>query len=136
MSAERVAALLDKFIEELDEPTYLKQTALILGDNLFSLTPAVTGVSRSNWFASYNQPSQETTDRSTSTFQNRGLVLGEDKLQSGVHTIWITNNLDWIQGLDMGASGQAPNGFTRQAVKNTIQHFKTKIFPKRFKKKR
>ena len=135
MSAERVAALLDKFIEELGEKTYLKETALVLGDNLFSLTPAVTGVSRSNWFASYNQPSRETTDRPTSNFQNRSLLASGGKLPFGVHTIWLANNLDWIQGLDMGASGQAPNGFTRLAVKNTIQHFKTKVFPERFKKK-
>lgn len=72
------------------------------------------GRARANWFASINIPRSDTTESTDRDSSNTvQAVLGEYNLGD---TIFITNNLPYIQRLNDGWSTQAPAGFVDDVV--------------------
>ncbi len=78
-------------------------------------TPVDTGRARGNWQMSPNVPKSNTTDRLSPSFST---VISQEmnnvgKLGDSVH---MTNNLPYIQRLEYGYSGKAPEGMVRKSV--------------------
>ena len=86
-----------------------------------------TGRARSNWIASVNTPSRKEVeayapgeDLGSGEMANAQRALDQAattiaQVRQG-DTIWISNNLAYIQRLDDGYSKQAPAGFVDRAV--------------------
>lgn len=74
-------------------------------------TPVNTGRARGNWFCTLNQPYMGTTE-DTSQQEIKSKVNGY-KLTD---TMYLTNNLPYIEPLELGHSQQQPSGWVRVAV--------------------
>lgn len=101
--------------------------------NVVQLTPVLTGHARWNWVPSINTPNagelegvagvdttgENLTSREHSKFQRiRRELL---KMPLG-QTLWITNNVPYIQPLEDGWSQKAPEGMARVALHSTIEY--------------
>lgn len=111
----------------------LAQTVLVIDQALVTSTPVDTGRARSNWIVGAG-PSTEAIDAyvkgakgSTGAANTEAaLKQAQDFLDStSLSTIYISNNLSYIQFLNEGSSAQAPAGFIEAAVQAGIDHVKT-----------
>lgn len=106
-----------KVIEPLSKK--VRAVALEIDRILVQTTPVDTGRARANWLPTLNTPSKEKVDAGAPA--DILPVLGAYKITD---TIFITNNLPYIQRLNDGYSKQAPAGFVEAAiaaVKRTIK---------------
>jgi len=89
-------------------------TALSLFSNVVKLTPVDTGRARMNWMAGVNAPGdggvKETIARAR---------LGD--------SLFLTNNLPYIEALEYGSSKQAPKGMVRVTVTQFKQTVKKQV---------
>lgn len=115
MSITRVTNRLNRVISKLDDGFVQTRVVTILANNLLQLTPVDTGLARSNYFVSVDNPSEELTDKTDG--QIKGLERAVQAKRFKI--IWISNNLPYIERLDQGWSSQAPNGFVEQALRMT-----------------
>jgi hypothetical protein len=111
----------------------LKETVLVIDQALVTATPVDTGRARSNWVVGIG-PSTEAIDayapgtKGSSGGANTAAALqqAKDFLDgTDASTIYISNNLKYIQYLNEGSSAQAPSGFIEAAVQAGIDYVKT-----------
>lgn len=109
-----VDALMKKKVDPAIERRQ-KAMAMAIYQKLIEATPVDTGRARSNWWMD-TAPSVtiiEPDDTSSGMAQAASMMGRNIELGS---TIYISNNLPYIQRLDDGYSGQAPAGMTAQAI--------------------
>jgi hypothetical protein len=80
-------------------------------------TPVLTGLARGNWQISIGAPPIGTTNRldpdgSVTPFEEISKLGGVSPFAN----VFIGNNLDYIDDLENGTSGQAPEGIVRVVV--------------------
>ena len=92
--------------------------------NIVAGTPADTGRARNNWFLTVGSPSSKGTVIESKSGSNSNNQL--DKMPDRVlnKKLYYTNNLDYIVGLEMGTSLQAPNGWVRKTLGLMMQKIK------------
>lgn len=89
----------------------VRQCAVIVDQTLVATTPVDTGRARANWLPSLNVP--RTDKKEPGQPESVDSVLGSYKISD---TIYITNNLPYIQRLNDGYSIKAPAGFVESAI--------------------
>lgn len=79
------------------------------------MTPVDTGRARGNWQVSANTAKYSEIDR---TSKNWSSVVANELQNIGKlgDTVHITNNLPYIERLEYGYSGQAPEGMVRKTL--------------------
>lgn len=121
----RMGAHSRTFSQRVDKA--IKRTAVIVDQTVVLATPVDTGKARSNWVVSVGSPSRqenaayapgsklgknETGNANAAMAQGRQVISGRKPGK----TIYITNNLDYIEDLNNGTSQQAASGFVQKAV--------------------
>ena len=93
----------------------LAETALA---RIIERTPVGTGHARANWQVSLNRPATGTvsgTDAGGAATLARGAaVIARDR--DPFSTVWITNNVPYIQELEQGTATQPPAGMVARTV--------------------
>ena len=97
----------------LEETT--RSVALELFGSVIKDTPVDTGRARGNWQTSIGAPASGEVDR---IGEREALSeLGSESAKfAGGQVIFLTNNLPYIQRLELGWSDQAPSGFVRKNI--------------------
>lgn len=106
-----------------------KEVAEFVGDELRILaldidrrvileSPVDSGAARSNWLASVGFPDASTTDVDIQGAINKGaaVIAGAGDYE----TIYISNNLPYIQRLNEGWSQQAPSGYIDKIITEEV----------------
>lgn len=99
------------------------EAALRILSVVIPATPVDTGRARGNWQVSVGAPiTRELPNKFDKTGQTT-LAEARSTLQfkQPGATIYITNNLNYIQRLNEGYSAQAPAGFVEQAIRVALQ---------------
>ena len=112
-------------------------------EGIVQKTPVLTGRARNNWFPSIGSPSEQRTEKTASVSTTgeppngqekariKGVTQKLDALPLGQSTVYITNNLDYIQRLEDGYSPKAPpNAMVQRTIINTLDELKITISPK------
>lgn len=111
--------------------TVRKKVAMSIFTQVVQKTPVDTGRARGNWQISVGEDTTSTTDRKDKKKKGaKPSFLSDEagKLNAckGDETIYISNNLPYIQKLEYGSSKQAPNGIvgiTMANVQRNIENF-------------
>lgn len=92
-------------------------TSIDMSTKVITRTPVDTGRARGNWFATIDTPSDQVTDsQSKSGIRPIGKArTTADKSKLG-QSFYLTNNLPYIERLENGYSGQAPEGMVERTV--------------------
>lgn len=102
-------------------------TAGAVNQTVVLATPHDTGRARGNWQISIGAPITEEIERLDPTGQatinaNQTVIKSiQGKSRQGKRSIFLTNNLSYIQPLNEGTSSQAPAGFVEQAVRAGVR---------------
>lgn len=102
---------LEKFGKLTEEKAneLFRKIALDLFTSIIMTTPVDTGRARGNWFTTIGSPSGAVSERlgaGASTGEAQRVVKGAEIGE----TIWLANNLPYINRLENGWSKQAPPG--------------------------
>lgn len=89
----------------------VRRVALKVDSILAITTPVDTGRARANWLPSLNVPRSDKKEPGQK--ESVDSVLSAYKVTD---TIYLTNNLPYIERLNEGSSQQAPEGFVEAAV--------------------
>lgn len=93
----------------------IRATALQLFTQVIERTPVDTGRARGNWRTATGSPAQGAIDRT-----DGNAAIGEASLKTATYTlgetIYLSNNLPYIQRLEDGYSDQAPTGMVQVSV--------------------
>jgi len=132
MSATNVIqfkADLAKFAEQLkiEKARVVQKVVLDLWTGITRRTPVDTGRARANWFVTEGAPSgnvehadaKEPNSVPAPTAPNVNAITGEK-------SVFIINNLPYIEALENGHSKQAPNGMVRLAIQDVENQIATK----------
>lgn len=122
--ASRMRELGSRIVKNVDDG--FRATALAIDQTVVLATPVDTGRARSNWRVSAEKNSGvfeafaegkagSTAGENTQQALDDGAAV-IDGLPPDTHTLYISNNLPYIQPLNDGSSAQAPAGFVEQAV--------------------
>lgn len=96
-------------------------------------TPVDTGRARSNWVPGLGQPNRTVIDGpefdksgegsigANSAYIQRNLAAAESMKGD---TVWVSNNLPYIQALNDGHSRQAPRGYVERAISAAVNQVK------------
>lgn len=98
-----------KVIESLEKS--VRACALTVDARLAQLTPVDTGRARSNWLPSLNSPDVRIVEPGQKP--DAGPILNSYNIGD---TIYMTNNVPYIQRLNDGWSKQSPAGFVEDAI--------------------
>ena len=91
----------------------LRAAALLILTNVSGSTPVDTGRARSNWLTAIGTPRRDTEGPGGgSVDKGRGTIAAA----KGGDTIFISNNLPYINSLNAGSSMQAPAEFIQAAI--------------------
>lgn len=85
----------------------IRKVSLDIWNGVTRRTPVDTGRARASWNLSEEFVNLSTAPETTSNpnaVGKRGLITGKGK------TVWVTNNVDYIEFLENGSSKQAPTG--------------------------
>ncbi len=98
----------------------VRRAAVVADQVVTTTTPVDTGRARANWLASIGLvPKQEAEvdppEQTGATAITKALAI-ISTYRTGQGTIFISNNVNYIQFLEAGSSAQAPSGMVRQAV--------------------
>lgn len=114
----------------------VRTTALIADQNLVLSTPVDTGRARSNWQVSIGSPIESEREpfapgelgSTAGPNAQAAIAQGEQVInrRQPEETIFITNNLPYIQRLNDGYSAQAPVGFVQTAVQRAVEYVRTR----------
>lgn len=106
---------LDKWVDKvgLNTEKAVRIAALKIGSDIVQRTPVDTGRARSNWNFNLNRPDLSTA---STLNPNRSVRLYDVPKAKIGDSIVISNNLDYILGLEHGHSKQAPSGMVGLAV--------------------
>ena len=115
-----------KFIKaiDIDVSKALKKVSLDLFTGIVLKTPVDTGAARSNWQIGVNSAPGSTVEEASSATKKGGALVPSEKAEISkmAHvgpndTVFITNNLDYIERLEHGHSqGQAPEGMVALTI--------------------
>jgi hypothetical protein len=98
----------------------IRKIALTALTRVVNRTPVDTGRARGNWFVQIGEAGVEVTtevDPDGSVTISRGAaVIATYQTRAGFENIAIYNNLPYIEGLENGASQQAPAGMVAVTV--------------------
>ena len=96
-------------------------------------TPVLTGRARNNWFPTNGVPSPEAVEETAGVSRTGEPMTAQETarinivtrklkgLPLGSQEVFITNNLDYIQGLEDGKSLKSPpNGMVQNTIINTL----------------
>lgn len=119
---------LRRYIKRLPEDLVLpftKKVALDAFTRIVHRTPVDTGRARANWQISPGSPSLRddaaANPDASSAVTNQ---VGELARAKPFETIWISNNLPYIEALEDGWSQQAPSGMVAITVREILEAFK------------
>lgn len=103
----------NKSLGEIEQ--VVRKTAIDLTTSIIKTSPVDSGRFRANWFVSFEDAIEETTDdtNSAKALSNATNTLINGKIGK---YIYIQNNLDYAVKLEYGASKQAPAGVVRVNV--------------------
>lgn len=103
----------NKSLGEIEQ--VVRKTAIDLTTSIIKTSPVDTGRFRSNWFVSFEDAINNTTEdtNSVKAISNATNTLLNGKIGK---YIYIQNNLDYAIKLEYGASKQAPSGVVRVNV--------------------
>lgn len=134
---KRFTVIAEKIDQNLNK---MVRKVVIAADQAIVLsTPVDTGAARSNWLVGLDQPNRAKIPPYS---PGQGLGAGEganasaamEQCQQTVaqykngQTVYISNNLDYIQALNEGHSAQAPAGFVEAGVQLAASHIRrTKV---------
>lgn len=94
-----------------------KKIAIDLWSSITRRTPVDTGRARANWFLTVGAPSTEVAHLDA---KGPGSVpeppMPDVSGIDGTQSVFIINNLPYIEALENGHSKQAPNGMVRLAI--------------------
>jgi hypothetical protein len=114
---DRALATVEKQLDDVTIET-LQKVVLAADSTIVLATPVDTGRARGNWLPSIGTPREEALlDKFDPSGQNA--IAEAVALVSSVKpgdTVYISNNLEYIQALNEGHSQQAPAGFVEKAV--------------------
>ncbi len=116
---------------------FMRRVVGTLFTKLVSPTPVKTGHARGNWIVGVRNPSEDeipssqSTELSESQVINNGLSRIDRALKPGVRqspktrlpTIFISNNVSYLDLLDQGSSTQAPDGWIENAFSEIEAEF-------------
>lgn len=106
-------ASVNKFIKTIPERANDIKTAVALRllERIVDMTPVDTGRARGNWTVSVDSPRLDATKRKTKSGSS-AVMAGAAVIATvtGGQSIWINNNLPYIERLENGYSNQAPAG--------------------------
>jgi len=115
------AAYKTKVLDQLEK--VVRAVALVVDAELVRRTPVDTGRARANWLPSLNTPDTRVLDGPGGSKKGKSFVPSRDTTAEAVtqqykltDTIYISNNLPYIQELNNGSSQQAPAGFVDSAL--------------------
>ena len=126
---QRRARQLQDSVEEA-----VKTAASVIDQSVVSATPVDTGRARANWQVGINEQVESSvleTDRTgDATIARNEEVIDTFRLEGGGSgAIYISNNVDYIEALNNGHSGQAPAGFVESGIQEAlIELEKIRIF--------
>jgi hypothetical protein len=92
----------------------LAETSLEVLRQVSQQTPVDTGRARSNWFMGINAAERKTTEDTSGA--NVGQAEGVMLTIKGADTVFVSNNLPYIERLNDGYSKQAPANFVEGAA--------------------
>lgn len=110
---------LKKFAEKADPGVVVRKVALDVFGRVILRTPVDTGRARANWQTTIGAPAGEELDTVNkipvgvpggSADLERALIIDQHK---GDESIFLTNNLPYIEVLENGSSGQSPAGMVK-----------------------
>ncbi len=98
----------------------VRRAAVVADQVVTTTTPVDTGRARANWLASIGLTPREESEvdppeQTGATAITKALAVIAT-YRTGRGTIFISNNVAYIQQLEAGSSAQAPGGMVRQAV--------------------
>lgn len=109
-------------------------------EGIVERTPVLTARARGNWFPSNGAPSDQVGEDvagvsvtgQQATAEEKGRIRAvTSKLKAlplGQEKVFITNNLDYIDGLETGTSPKSPpNAMVQQTIINTLDGLKVDI---------
>jgi hypothetical protein len=103
----------------------VRKIALELDNAVVMATPVDTGRARGNWFPSIGAPSAQvdisSTDKAGSASAARVVALVATAPLGS--TVWLSNNLDYIEKLENGSSKQAPHGMVATNMARIVAHY-------------
>lgn len=106
---------------EINVDKAVAQTAIVIDQTVVSSTPVDTGRARANWQASIDTPITEPTEAEdqsgADTISRNNAVI---KRRKSGQTVYISNNVAYIEALNNGSSAQAPANFVQLAVQAGI----------------
>lgn len=97
----------------------LRTLALDIDRRLILETPVDTGAARANWLASVGSPNGSATEE---TSQQAAINKGTAVISGAndYETIYVQNNLPYIQRLDQGWSDQQPNPYIDKIITEEV----------------
>lgn len=114
---------------EIDLNTVVKKVGLDLFGRIVRKTPVDTGRARASWTIAIGQPDRTVQEpgehgayqgagaEATARAKATGVLAG---LKPGSYqTVWISNNLPYIEALEQGHSQQAPSGMVALSIAET-----------------
>lgn len=108
-----------KFQEQVqaDHRQYIVTVALRVFNNLVLTTPVDTGRARANWLPTVGAPANYTVEATNPLGAvNLALSIFNANTVPNFPTLYIANNLDYIESLNNGSSKQAPANFVELAL--------------------
>lgn len=101
-----------------------KAYAFALYSSIVKKTPVDTGRARGNWNVSVGSPDTSTTETTQQKYNSKESI----PTPNGDESIFISNNLDYIEKLEYGGypnppkggSGKTVNGFSKQAPNGMV----------------
>ena len=108
---------LDLRAKEIRDNDWVRGLVSKTGATLVNTTPFRQGFAKSNWYISKEFPSLESQKGSTD-----GEIKSINNAPEGnFKVLWITNNLPYINRLNMGWSAQQPEGFVQRAIDTALR---------------
>ena len=120
---KQLNALVSGTKEKIDKT--VKGATVVLATNVITETPVDTGAARGNWQASVGQPATGAIDRADPSGQAAIASAAAVIPDEAGSVVYLSNNLPYIQRLEYGHSGQAPDGMVRVNTVNWPQIVET-----------
>ncbi len=95
-----------------------------IGYRIVLNTPIDTGKARGNWYPSLGAPDMSVSESARGSGVSIGRIQSFVKSSTNPGTVYLTNSLPYIDLLDGGWSGQAPQGFTNKSIRQGLARAK------------
>lgn len=126
--AERIRTIGTQVTVNVDRN--VNEAAALILATVVPATPVDTGRARSNWVVSIGTPllveRGPPFDKTGSSAISRGRAAIYGRNPEVPTTIYICNNLPYIQRLNEGWSAQAPAGYVQEAVQTALAYLRTR----------